>query len=111
MPLISHIRQGLMPFCQYFTVPHAFQSTPLDSCGFQWTSPSQSTGIHLSPQESTSVHWIPCQSTGFHLSPPDSTSVHWSPSQSTGFQLSPPDSFKNGKLLSSNEDTCICKGS
>ena len=170
-PSLPHEPPPQLPISQYFTVPHAFQSTPLDSCGFQWTSPSQSTGIHLSPQdslsvhrnppqstgihlspqestsvhripsqstgihlspqdslsvhrippqstgfplspqESTSVHWIPCQSTGFHLSPVDSTSVHWSPSESTGFQLSPPDSFKNGKLLSSNKDTCICKGS
>ncbi len=57
--------------------------TPVDSQGLQWTNPSQSTEIHVSPQEFLSVHWISPQSTGMYPSPVESTSVHRSPPQSS----------------------------
>ncbi len=41
---------------QYFAVPHIFQWTPLDSCGFLGI-PVDSSG--LSPQESLEIHRNP----------------------------------------------------
>ena len=59
---------------QYFTVPHRFQWTPLDSSGFlgipvDW--------VHWSPVESTKVHWIPQESTGVQWTQGDSRGLQW----------------------------------
>src|SRR6266704_6739089 len=76
--------------------------SPMYSSGLQWTSPSQSSGFPLSPQDSLSVHRIPSQSCGLvplspvdsPLSPLDSLLVQWtSPSQSSESPLSPVNSL------------------
>ena len=75
LPLTSaQLPTLLLPSTQYFTVPHRFQWTPLDSSGFlgipvDW--------VHWSPVESTKVHWIPQESTGVQWTQGDSRGLQW----------------------------------
>jgi len=67
---------------QYFTLPHSFRRTPLES--------SNVTSSHL--LDSTRLRRTPVDSTGLQRTPADSSGLQWTPADSSGLQWTPLDS-------------------